>query len=1330
MIARAPSFGGGAPIQSSFAGTAARPPATDSKVAEETPQNPAPVPQLLDASLDGVLAFDRECRYTVWNRAMEHISGLAREQVIGRVAFEVFPFLTETGEDKYFYEALAGHTAVSAARRYDIPESGRRGLFDGHYSPLRDGRGRVVGGVGIIRDITARKEVEDALRQGEERYRAFIANSSEGIWRVELERPVPTGLPADEQIELFYRDGYLAECNDAMARMYGYARASEIAGARLGDLLVRTDPANVEYLRAFVHSGYRLTEVESVERDRAGRPKYFSNSLVGVVGGGHVLRAWGTQRDVTERKRIEEELKAAEHSFFMFMEHLPGLAWIKGADGRYVYVNEAAARAFRAPREEISGKTDDEIFPPETAAQFRENDRAALAEGKSVLTVETLEQADGVHHSIVSKFPIPGRGGEASMIGGVAIDVTEQMRAEEELRRSEERYRSLLENANDIIYTHDLEGNYLAINKACEQITGYTRHEILNGLNIAQVVAPDQLELARRMMEQKLRDPSPTVYEIDIITKDGRRLTLEVSTRISYRDGRPAAVEGIARDVTGRRRAEEERRQLLARERAARREAEDALRAQEAVERSLTLLVEASRLILGSPSLEAVQPAVLDLSRRLVAADAYAIWRLDRATNEWHIVSSAGVSERYAAQRLPASDRDRATLERPVVVAEDVTTLPRFAERRQAYEAEGIRALLATPLRIHGEPCGTLTFYYREPHKFRETELRVVTALANLAGAAISNAELYEEQRALRAAAQAAERRASFLAEAGRVLSSSLDYQKTLAQVARLAVPGLADWCAVDLLGEGGAPERLAVAHVDPGKVEWAHELQRRYPPDPEAPRGLYHVLRTGQSELYPVVTDEMLAAAARDEEHLRVLRDLKFSSVMIVPLSTHGRALGAMTFVSAESGRRYGAEDLRLCEALSLRAAAAIDNARLYQAAREASRLKDEFLATVSHELRTPLTAIVGWLHLVRTGQMEASSVEQALETVERNARSQAQLINDLLDVSRVVTGKLHLEVLPVALAAVVDGAITSVRPAADAKRIDVRAALDPDLPDVQGDRDRLQQVFWNLLSNSVKFTPEGGRIDVTVRAVDSSVEVEVRDTGQGISREFLPHVFDRFRQADQSTTREHGGLGLGLAIVRHLVELHGGTVRAESEGEGRGAAFAVTLPLVPAPQRAGPPAPPPPASAERDAPPARGDSIRLDGLRVLVVDDDSDMRELLSVGLSRCGAQVSAVATAAEALKAIAGELPEVLISDIGMPEADGYELIRWVRSLPAERGGETPAVALTAYARDGDRQRATEAGYQLHVSKPVDLSELAAAVSSLARRGAAVRDGGDGF
>ncbi|HYP53609.1 MAG TPA: PAS domain-containing protein, partial [Pyrinomonadaceae bacterium] len=321
---------------------------------------------LLDASVDGVLAFDRECRYTAWNAAMERISGFRRADVLGRHAFDLFPFLLKTGEDKFMREALAGRNVVAEARPYVIPETGHRGYFDGYYSPLLDERGRVVGGVSVIRDITASRAAGEALRESEERYRAFIANSSEGIWRCEMESPVPTDIPADEQIELYYRRGYMAECNDAMARMYGYERAEEINGARLGDLLVRDDPKNLEYLRAFVAAGYRLTEAESVEVDRSGRTRFFSNNLVGVIKGGALVRAWGTQRDITERRRIEDELKATEHRFTMFMENLPGLAWIKDLEGRYVFANEAAARAFGVPRERLRGKPDEEIFPPET----------------------------------------------------------------------------------------------------------------------------------------------------------------------------------------------------------------------------------------------------------------------------------------------------------------------------------------------------------------------------------------------------------------------------------------------------------------------------------------------------------------------------------------------------------------------------------------------------------------------------------------------------------------------------------------------------------------------------------------------------------------------------------------------------------------------------------------------------------------------------------------------------------------------------------------------------------------------------------------------------
>jgi PAS domain S-box-containing protein len=395
----------------------------------------------------------------------------------------------------------------------------------------------------------------------------------------------------------------------------------------------------------------------------------------------------------------------------------------------------------------------------------------------------------------------------------------------------------------------------------------------------------------------------------------------------------------------------------------------------------------------------------------------------------------------------------------------------------------------------------------------------------------------------------------------------------------------------------------------------------------------------------------------------------------------------------------------------------AAAETERLYREAQESNRLKDEFLATVSHELRTPLTAILGWAHMLRTGQSGGNDSLKALETIERNARAQAQLIDDLLDVSRIITGKLRLDVRPVDPNSFIETAVEAVRPAAEAKGVRVQKIMDTGVVSVSGDPVRLQQVVWNLLSNAVKFTPKGGRVQVRLERVNSHVEIAVSDDGAGISPEFLPFVFDRFRQADQRPTRHHGGLGLGLAIVRHLVELHGGTVRAESPGEGQGSTFTVLLPVAPVYQSGG--------AGERVHPAAR-DTLplyecpdRLDGLKILVVDDEPDTRSLLQVGLGRCGAKVTVAGSAPEALEAMAADQPDLLISDIGMPDVDGYELIGRVRALKAEQGGRVPAIALTAYARTEDRLQALRAGYQMHVPKPVEMAELIAVAASLVRR-----------
>ncbi|NMO17007.1 response regulator [Pyxidicoccus fallax] len=387
---------------------------------------------------------------------------------------------------------------------------------------------------------------------------------------------------------------------------------------------------------------------------------------------------------------------------------------------------------------------------------------------------------------------------------------------------------------------------------------------------------------------------------------------------------------------------------------------------------------------------------------------------------------------------------------------------------------------------------------------------------------------------------------------------------------------------------------------------------------------------------------------------------------------------------------------------------------------AEAANRLKDEFLSTVSHELRTPLTAMLGWVQLLRTGNLPLERQARALETVERNARAQGQLIEDLLDVSRILSGKMRLEVEPVDVSTVVEQALDSVRPAADAKGIRVQSVMDS-AGTIMGDSHRLQQVVWNLLSNAVKFTPRGGRVQVFVERRDSSVEITVADTGRGIEPAFLPHVFERFRQADSGTRRQYGGLGLGLSIVRHLVEMHGGTVSAASRGEGSGATFIVKLPVSVALR----PEPPSPSGPQPDLP--RRDfhcPPRLAGLRVLLVDDEEDTREYLRSLLEGCEMRVVAVGSAAEGLEALRRGPPDLLVSDIGMPEEDGYGFIEKVRALPASEGGRTPAAALTAYARVEDRTRVLLAGFQCHVPKPVEPGELLAVLAALA--GQVVKDG----
>ncbi|BDI15651.1 hypothetical protein ANSO36C_14530 [Nostoc cf. commune SO-36] len=754
--------------------------------------------------------------------------------------------------------------------------------------------------------------------------------------------------------------------------------------------------------------------------------------------------------------------------------------------------------------------------------------------------------------------------------------------------------------------------------------------------------------------------------------------------------------------------------------------------------------------------------------------------------------------------------------------------------------------------------------------------------------------QLIEEQTA-RLEAEADQQRATFLAQVSATLASSLDYESTLASVANLVVPYFADWCAVDLLQNNQSIHRVAVAHQDPEKVKLGWELHQRYPRNLDAPEGVAKVLRTGLAEMVAEISDAALAAAIPDAEYLRILRELGLKSCIILPLIARERILGTISFITAESERRYSTADLSLAEDVAHRAAIAIDNARLYQeaqqaqktaeraleriarlqsitaalsesltpaqvseviveqsmaalgassalvallnetkteleivravgykqdlveawrhfaidspyplaeavrtgqpvwaestenriaryphlgqmyaqydfeawisiplmvegwavggislgfaqpqllsaedqafilavaqqcaqaiarahlyeaertarsAAEAANRVKDEFLAVLSHELRTPLNPILGWAKLMRSRKLDQATSDRALETIERNAKLQTQLIEDLLDVSRILQGKLSLNFGRIYLLSVIEAAIETVRLSAEAKSIQIQKLSESGVGQVLGDANRLQQVFWNILSNAIKFTPSGGEVKIKLEQVGSQILICITDTGKGIAPEFLPYVFDYFRQADGATTRKFGGLGLGLAIVRHLVELHGGTVQAESLGEGKGATFTVRFPCLQNESKGI-------KDTKDNSLLVAAQSSPLAGLEILVVDDDADMREFLPFMLEQYGATVTIVASASEALTALSQSQPNLIISDIGMPEMDGYMLMRQIRSLKPEQGGTIPAIALTAYAAEIDHQQAIAAGFQQHISKPVDPEELVKAIASL--------------
>jgi PAS domain S-box-containing protein len=537
-----------------------------------------------------------------------------------------------------------------------------------------------------------------------------------------------------------------------------------------------------------------------------------------------------------------------------------------------------------------------------------------------------------------------------------------------------------------------------------------------------------------------------------------------------------------------------------------------------------------------------------------------------------------------------------------------------------------------------------------------------------------------------------AERTTRFLADASAALARITDHESTLQLVATLAVPLFADWCAVDVVQADGSIRRIAVAHADPEKVQLVRELERRYPPRPADRHGVRRVIRSGEVEWAASIPDELLVALAHDAEHLRLARALGLRSYVCVPLRSRGRVLGALTFVDAESGRAFDANDVRVAEDLASRAVIAMENATLLATLRDADRRKDEFLAMLAHELRNPLAPIRNAAHIFRAKGAAVPELQWAADVIDRQVHQMTRLVDDLLDVSRITRGKIELRRERVELAAVVRSAVEATRPLVEKSGHELTVSLPGEPVHLEADPTRLAQVLSNLLNNAAKYTDQGGHIRLAVEAHPDHVLVRVIDDGIGIPAEALPRIFDIFTQLPRSQDRSEGGLGIGLTLVRRLVELHGGSVEARSEGPGKGSEFVVRLP------RAARAVAPAPAPVDPGRPPPR---------RILVVDDNRDAAESLGMLLELQGNEVQVAHDGLEAVRSAAAFRPHVILLDLGLPKLSGYEAARRIRAL--DGGGGVLLVALTGWGQEDDRRRSRDAGFDHHLTKPVEFEAL---------------------
>jgi PAS domain S-box-containing protein len=1091
----------------------------------------------------------------------------------------------------------------------------------------------------------------------------------------------------DYAIFMLDPEGRVATWNRGAERIHGFA-AEEIIGQHFSRFQA---PADVSARLAFEQLDLAAAR-ERVEdegwRLRKDGTKLWANVIITALREPTgELRGFGVVvRDLTARRSAEERLRRAEERWHHLVDAVVDYAiFMLDSSGNVATWNVGASKVKGYGADEIIGRH----FSVFYTAEDRESGRpeqildAVRREGRYEDESWRVRKDGSRFWANVIITALRGEDGQLIGFAKVTRDLSARREAEEALRRSEERFRLLVENVADYaIYMLDPQGRVTTWNLGAQRMKGYASQEII-GHSFERFFPPEDIAAGKPQRElADAREFGRAEDEGWRVRKDGRRFWANaVITALHDARGTLTGFAKITRDLTDRRQSEQAERRLLV-EQTAREVAEKSeleLRQSQEQYRALSRQLEIV--------LEGVAEGITveDRSGRVVFANS-------AAAKIWGYSSGSQLTQAPAAE---------------------------LRARFETLDAEG-QAVRSEQLPAHqvfsGSEAPSALLHVRERDSQRDWWLSVrAGAVLDARGAPEFAISIWHDITAQ----HRHEVQAKYLAEATAALGSSLVHDEMLGTLARMLVPGMGDWCSIYLL-EGESLRAVATAHADSERQRLALAFRSKYPPTPEHAGAVWAIIRSGVPAIFNDIGEEGLRNSTSDPDAIEMLRAIGMCAALIAPLKVGARVIGAMTLVYGEPGRRYDASDVVLIEKLGRRAGVAVDNARLYRTAQEAanraeeaSRAKDEFLAIVSHELRTPLGAILGWATLLKD-RVKDPATAKPLEVIHRNAQAQVKIIDDILDVSRVITGKFRLEPKPMDLVAVAREALEVVRPSAEAKKIQLEFAPSSAYCLLVADPERLQQAIWNLLSNAVKFTDAGGRVRLSLAQEGAHTVLTVEDDGRGIEPALLTVIFDRFKQADSSTTRRLGGLGLGLSLVRHIIELHGGHVSAESAGPGTGARFAISLPtraVLPAsPHAAG--------SRQSEDTSAALASSRVSGLRVLVVDDEADARQLIATVLAEAGAQVQTARSAAEAYATFRRFHPDVLISDIGMPGEDGYSLIRRIRALPGPEGGRVPALALTAFAREEDRARSLAAGFTGHIRKPVELGKLAGAIAELAR------------